>query len=97
MRFDPEHAHRLRTAPNLSNFFGQIALPSNSISPFFVVIYARLDLPTHLEALRSSPQSAVRRGSPNTKPPRRHMNRFLPSSVFVPISSVTVPQAARES
>jgi hypothetical protein len=50
-----------------------------------------------LQALHSVPQSAVRRGSPNTKPIRRHtMSRFLPSSVFVHVSSVTVPQAVRE-
>jgi len=45
-----------------------------------------------LQALHSVPQSAVRRGSPRTKPPRRHtMSRFLPSSLFVPVSSVSRP------
>jgi hypothetical protein len=49
-----------------------------------------------LEGLRSLPQSAVRRGSPNTKPIRRHIMSRFPPSLSVPASSVPVHQAVRE-
>jgi hypothetical protein len=87
---------RPRGTPNLSNFFGQISLPSNLLSHFFGVIYAGFDQPAHLEALRSVPQSAVRRGSPNTKPIRRHRMSRFPPSMSVPVASVFVHQAVRE-
>jgi hypothetical protein len=77
-----------------STLFPHLAAPISFVQCGF----RENSLAPSLQALHSVPQSAVRRGSPNTKPIRSHiMSRFLPSSVSVPVSSVSVHQAVRES
>jgi len=82
--------------PEVSTSSRHFALTSPRRSPLCSVTSEKTAPAPSLEALRSLPQSAVRRGSPNTKPIRRHIMSRFPPSMFVPVSSVSVPQGMRE-